>query len=146
MPATAEKQVVRCSRCGAANRVDISRQGAVCGRCKALLLAQIKPLVITDANFAVEVERSPLPVLVDFWAAWCGPCRIVAPVVEQLASELSARVRVGKLDVDANQMTASRFRVQSIPSMLIFKDGREVDRILGAQPKLTILQRLQRYI
>jgi thioredoxin len=103
-------------------------------------------LTITDANFSAEVENSPLPVLVDFWAAWCGPCRMVAPIVEQLANELAGRVKVGKLDVDANQMTAGRFRVQSIPSMLIFKGGREVDRIVGAQPKAAILQRLSRFL
>ena len=147
MNATANAQIMGCPNCGAKNRIDPARAaGAVCGRCKTPLGANSKPVTITDANFAAEVEQSKLPVLVDFWAAWCGPCRIIAPVIEQIAAELSGRVRVGKLDVDANQMTAGRFRVQSIPSMLIFKDGREVDRIVGVQSKDAIIGRLRAFM
>ena|SRR5436190_23882162 len=143
---TGSPQIISCPSCGAKNRVDAARQvAAVCGRCKASLGEAAAPLIITDQNFAAEVERSSLPVLVDFWAAWCGPCRMVAPVIEQLAAELSGRVRVAKLDVDANQITAGRFRVQSIPSLLVFKNGREVDRLLGVQSKEAILQRLRPY-
>jgi len=87
-----------------------------------------------------------MPVLLDLWAAWCGPCRMIAPVIEQIAAEFSGRALVGKLDVDANPRTASRFSVQSIPTLLILKDGREVDRLIGAQGKQTILQHLQRFI
>ena len=145
MSTTAWIQIVACPTCGTKNRVDPTRH-AVCGKCKSPLTAEASPLLVTDQNFAAEIERSPLPVLVDFWAAWCGPCRMVAPVVEQLAKELSGKVRVGKLDVDANQETAGRFRVQSIPSLLIFKDGKEVDRIVGVQSKEAILRRLQAYL
>jgi len=145
MSTTARIQIVACPTCGTKNRVDPTRQ-AVCGKCRSPLAVEVSPLIVTDQNFAAEVEKSPLPVLIDFWAAWCGPCRMVAPVIEQLAKELSGKVRVGKLDVDANQATAGRFRVQSIPSLLIFKDGKEVDRVVGAQSKEAILQRLQVYL
>jgi len=145
MSTTARIQIVACPTCGTKNRVDPTRQ-AVCGKCRSPLAVEVSPLIVTDQNFAAEVEKSLLPVLIDFWAAWCGPCRMVAPVIEQLAKELSGKVRVGKLDVDANQATAGRFRVQSIPSLLIFKDGKEVDRVVGAQSKEAILQRLQAYL
>lgn len=147
MSTTANAQIISCPKCGAKNRIVPGEKGEpVCGRCKTPLSGDIHPTIVTDQNFADEVERSPLPVLVDFWAAWCGPCRIVAPTIEQLAKDLSGKVRVGKLDVDANQVTAGRFRVQSIPSLLIFKNGKEVDRIVGVQSKEAILQRLKRYM
>ena len=145
MSTTAKIQIVSCSTCGTKNRVDPKRQ-AVCGKCRSPLTAEASPLIVTDQNFAAEVEKSLLPVLIDFWAAWCGPCRMVAPVIEQLAKELSGKVRVGKLDVDANQVTAGRFRVQSIPSLLIFQNGKEVDRLVGVQSKEAILRRLQAYL
>jgi thioredoxin 2 len=145
-----EPQLIRCSNCGATNRVPIEKlqQGLepICGRCKKPLTLRPKPVRITDANFADEVERSPLPVLVDMWAPWCGPCRQVAPVVEELATEFSGRMRVAKLNVDENPVTASRFQIQSIPALLVFKGGKEVDRIIGAQPKSEILRRVQRMI
>ena len=101
-------------------------------------------MTVTDATFSAEVEHSPLPVLLDLWAPWCGPCRMVAPVVEELAKEMAGRVRVAKLNVDENPVTASRFHVQSIPTLLVLKGGREMERIVGAQPKSEIVQRLQR--
>ena len=118
-----------------------------CGRCKqALPSAAAGPLVVTDATFAADVERSPLPVLVDAWAAWCGPCRMIAPAIEELARELAGRVRVAKLNVDENPATASRFDIRSIPTLLVIAGGREVDRIVGAQPKEAIRARLERVI
>ena len=143
-----DPQLIRCSACGATNRVPLEKiaQGLhpVCGRCKTALAVEIKPVTVTDANFAAEVERSPLPVLLDMWAPWCGPCGMVAPVVEELAAEMAGRVRVAKLNVDENPATAARFRVQSIPTLLLLKGGRELDRIVGVQSKAAILQRLER--
>ena len=101
-------------------------------------------MTITDATFAAEVERSPMPVLLDMWAPWCGPCHMVAPVIEELAAEMAGRVRVAKLNVDENPATAARFRVQSIPTLLVLREGREIDRIVGLQPKAAIVERLQR--
>jgi thioredoxin 2 len=142
--------LIRCSKCGAINRVQAdAAQKAVCGRCKTPLRraeAVVKPVVVTDANFAAEVEKSPLPVLLDLWAAWCGPCRMIAPVIEQLAVELAGKARVGKLDVDKNPLTAERFQARSIPTLLVLKNGREVDRLIGAHPKEAILQRLQAHL
>ena len=148
---TGNAQIKQCPKCGAKNRIAAGNQPGrepVCGKCKTPLStsADAHPFIFTDRNFADEAEKSPLPVLIDFWAAWCGPCRMIAPVIEQLAKELVGNVRVGKLDVDQNQMTAARFRVQSIPTMLILKDGREVDRIVGVQSKEAILRRLQPFL
>lgn len=140
--------LIRCSHCGASNRVpqDKLAQGLTpkCGQCKAPLVVVAGPVTVTDATFAAEVERSPLPVLVDAWAPWCGPCRMVGPIVDELATELAGKVRVAKLNVDDNPATAARFDVRSIPTLLVMVNGREVDRIVGALPKAAIRQRLDR--
>ena len=141
-----DANLIRCPGCGADNRVprDKIESGlsAICGRCKTPLPRAIAPLTVTDASFSSDVERSPLPVLVDAWAAWCMPCRTIAPVIEELATEMAGRVRVAKLNVDENPATASRFDLRSIPTLLIFRDGREIDRIVGVHPKAEIQRRL----
>jgi thioredoxin 2 len=146
----AEPLLIRCPACGADNRVPREKieKGLqpVCGRCKNALPVQGKPITVTDANFAAEIERSPLPALLDMWAPWCGPCRMIAPVVEELATELAGRVRVGKLNVDENPLTAGRFNVRGIPALIVLKEGRELDRIVGVQPKSEIVRRLERAI
>src|SRR5262245_60205528 len=116
-PGAGDAQLIRCPRCGATNRVPAARRApglqAVCGRCKAPLAEATVPLTVTDATFAAQVEGSPVPVLVDMWAAWCGPCRMVAPVIDELARDMAGRVRIAKLNVDENPETAARFGVRS---------------------------------
>src|SRR3954451_21733568 len=137
-------QVVACRNCGARNRVDEARLAtseARCGRCGERLSAagggeDSKRVTITDQTFEREVlQASGRPVMVDCWAPWCGPCRMVGPIMDQLAAESAGRYRIAKLNVDDNPQTASRFQIASIPTMLIFKDGQLIDRLIGAQPK-----------
>ena len=142
-------RVIICSKCGAKNRVDESRLSeAKCGRCGEKLHATAggdsKPAVITDQTFEREVlQARGQPVLVDCWAPWCPPCRAIAPVMDQLAAESQGQYRITKLNVDEIVQTASRYQIASIPTMLIFKDGTLVDRIIGAHPKQAIVERLQ---
>ena len=101
-----------------------------------------KPIILSDTTFSSEISKHPLMV-VDFWAAWCGPCRMIAPIVEQLAKEYTGRVAFGKLNVDENPLTSNEFQVQSIPTLLIFRDGQPVDGIIGAAPKYQIESKLK---
>ena len=139
---------IRCGVCGATNRVPVDRlapgKTAVCGRCKTPLPLAAAPFTVTDATFAAEVEQSPLPVVLDMWAAWCGPCRMLEPIIEELAGEMAGRLRFAKLNVDENPGTASRYNVRSIPTLLVLQGGREIDRIVGVQPKAELARRLER--
>lgn len=101
---------------------------------------------VTDATFTSEVEQAQGLVLVDFWATWCGPCQVVAPVLEQLASEYAGRARVAKVDVDANQRTAMRYNIRSIPSILFFKNGQHVDTVVGAVPRATLEGKITQHL
>ena len=145
-----------CPRCGAKNRVDESAASVrqpVCGKCGEKLpqvtatasgSSNAKPQVVTDTTFASDVVRASasLPVLVDAWASWCGPCRIIAPILDQLAAESEGRYKIAKLNVDENPQTSAQFQIRSIPTMLIFKNGQVVDQIVGAVPKQMIAARL----
>ena len=102
----------------------------------------MKTVEITDDNFETEVIKSDKPVLIDFWAVWCGPCKLIAPIVEELSTEYEDKVKIGKLDVDSNQQTSIKFGVRSIPTLLLFKDGKLEDTIIGAVPKSKIVEKL----
>jgi thioredoxin 1 len=103
----------------------------------------MKPITITDDNFEQEVLKSDVPVIVDFWAAWCGPCRMIAPIMEDLAQEYDGKVKIAKLDVDENQQTAVKYGVRSIPTVLYFKDGAVADTVIGAVPKQMFVEKLK---
>jgi thioredoxin 1 len=104
------------------------------------------PITLTDTNFNQEVLQSPLPVLVDVWAPWCGPCRMVAPIIEEIAREFAGRLTVGKLNSDENRMIPSQYHIQGIPTLLLFHNGQLTEQIVGAVPKQHIVQKLQQVL
>lgn len=102
-----------------------------------------EPIALTDDNFSTEVLKASVPVLVDFWATWCGPCRMIAPIVQELSSEYEGRAKVCKLDIETAEKTAAEFGIRSIPTLLIFKEGKVADQIIGAVPKGQITAKLE---
>jgi thioredoxin 2 len=146
----AETTRIRCPKCGIINKLPLARIQAgerpVCGRCKTPLDIDEEPFEVTDATFAQEIERSPMPVVVDLWAPWCGPCRRVAPIIDAVAAEMAGRMRFAKLNVDDCPHTAARLGVASIPTLLVYKDGREVHRMVGVRDKAELLERLGRFV
>ncbi len=126
---------IACPACGAANRLPTARltEAPKCGKCAAPLFTA-HPLALTDANFTAVIGGTDLPVVVDCWAEWCGPCRQFAPVFEEAAKALEPRIRLAKLDTDASPETAARLGIRSIPTLILFKGGKEAARISGAMP------------
>jgi thioredoxin 2 len=114
----------------------------VCGRCRAVLHTSSEVVDVNDARFEEQVLSSPLPVLLDVWAPWCVPCRGMEPVIEELASSLTGRVRVAKLNIDRSPQAAARLRIQGVPTLIVFKEGHEVSRMVGARGKGELMRAL----
>ncbi len=137
-----------CPHCDAVNRVPSARLGdrPTCGRCREPLFNG-HPVALTDAGFDRHLSRSDLPLVVDFWAAWCGPCKMMAPVYEQAAARIEPRARLAKVDTEQNQMLARRYGIRSIPTLAVFKAGRQVANQAGAMTSLPqLLQWIEHYL
>lgn len=146
---TPDDLIIPCPHCGAKNRIPWNRRGdrAICGKCRRPFSAgnafANHPVEVTDQTFAREVLQHSGPVLVDCWAPWCGPCRTVGPIMDQLAGEYAGRVKIAKLNTDQNQRVAGQYQIQSIPTLLFFKGGQLVNRQVGALPKNEIERLIQ---
>jgi thioredoxin 1 len=106
----------------------------------------MKPVELSETNFDQEVLKATLPVLVDFWAVWCGPCKMIAPIVDELAIEYDGKLKIGKVDVDNNQQIAMQYGIRSIPTLLVFKSGKVVEQIIGAAPKKSLIEKLSKHL
>ncbi len=143
-----ENILIKCPGCGIKNRIPLNRVNdrPKCGRCGVpLSSAGGEPVKFTDADFESLVSSSKA-ALVDCWAPWCGPCRVIGPVVEELAAKYAGRALIGKLNVDENPVTAQRYQIRSIPTLLFFKNGQLVDTLVGAVPAQQIIQKLETII
>ena len=136
-----DKTHVVCTSCHAVNRLPRSRlaEAPKCGKCGEPVFAG-KPAELTDASFETHISRSDIPVVVDFWAPWCGPCKMMAPAFEQAAGELEPKARLAKLNTDAEQGTAARFNIRSIPTLVMFRNGQEIARQPGAMSAADIVR------
>lgn len=144
--------IVRCSSCKTKNRIPADKAGRVakCGKCKSPIETQElfigKPVIVTDNDFETKVLQSPIPVLLDCWATWCGPCQMMTPIMDQLAAEWKGKARVCKLNVDENQRIASLYSILGVPTLMIFENGELKDTLNGAVPKHLIVQKMSAYI
>ncbi|MDL2268786.1 thioredoxin [Desulfosarcina sp. OttesenSCG-928-A07] len=146
-----ETVLIRCHTCGTRNQIPVARlqDHPRCGRCKTPfpdIRITPQPVVVTDATFEPEILKSPFPVLLDCWASWCGHCGTLAPIMDELARAYAGRLKVAKLNVDQNPLTASQFRVMSLPTLLFFRDGSLVETALGALPKAEIEKYIARLL
>jgi thioredoxin 2 len=142
-----EHIIAACNNCGQKNRIPVSRQNdrPVCGKCRTPLTIEnqvTQPVIVTDQNFNQEIDSHKGAVLLDCWAPWCGPCRMMTPVLEELAGNYAGRAKIAKLNVDENPATASRFFVQSVPTILLFKNGQLINTLVGALSRTEIEKHL----
>ncbi len=142
--------ILVCSACGAKNRVPVSRidDSPKCGKCKKVLSVETlsHPVNVSDSTFDREVMGSTLPVMVDCWAPWCGPCRAVGPVLDELAVKYRARLKIAKLNVDENPQIGSRYSISSVPTLFLVKNGRIIDTLVGALPKEQLESQIARIL
>ncbi|RMG92114.1 MAG: thioredoxin TrxC [Zetaproteobacteria bacterium] len=147
----AETELYSCPACGAVNRLPADRLVAgeghkiVCGKCRGKIFPGL-PIEIGGRDFAATVLHAPLPVLVDFWAPWCGPCRMLGPVLERLAAQLAGRLIVVKVNIDEHAHLADRFSVRSVPTMMLFRRGQVVETMLGAMPLEALLGKIRPWL
>ena len=143
--------IIKCTNCGAKNRIAKIRinDKPVCGRCHSSLPEAgvfDRPVIVSDKTFNHEIVSATVPVLLDCWAPWCGPCRTIGPIIDQLAKDFAGNVKFAKLNVDENPATSAKYNIMSIPTMLLFKDGKMVNSLVGALPKAEIENHLRSLI